>query len=325
MPQILNIDKDFLYKEYVVNKKTAPEIASILGYNSGTIYSHLKRYNIPLISSFERKLLNNGKMIPCEICGTKKYFAKWEQKQRNYFYCSQPCRYKGMSLFYSGKNAHNYQGGSIEVECSYCHVKLFREKCQINNSGRHYCDDKCMGNYFRENMIGKNHPNFGRKFPQFSKRMKENNPMHNKKTRNKVSKTLKRLFKEGKWSARLGTHHSLESRLKQSLAKGGDGKILVDPRYPGIFGKTLKKKIKNRDDNTCQCCFKTENQEIKDIGRGLSVHHIDYNKFNCSETNLITVCLCCNNRANGTKDFDRDYWYAYYTYLINKKYMIGVI
>lgn len=139
-------------------------------------------------------MVKNGKFIKCEICGIRKYFAKWEQKCRKHFYCSNDCRDKGMSLFYSGKNASNYQGGKIEVKCSQCGVKLYRSKYQLNNTNRYYCDEKCMAKYFRENLVGKNSSNFGRKFPESSKRMIKNNPMKSLKTRKKVSKTLKSLF-----------------------------------------------------------------------------------------------------------------------------------
>ena len=266
-------------------------------------------------------MLPNGKIISCEICGKDKYFAKWEQKIKKHFYCSQTCNVLGRSKFYSGELGCNWQGGKIEVECSECGIKLFKEKNQLNKSNRYYCSDICMGKYYSKNMAGENHPNFGRKFPEFSERMKKNNPMKNKETKEKVSKSLKKAFKDGTWINRTGSYHSLESRLKQSLAKGGNGIKFVDRIYPGIFGTVLKKRIKDRDDHICQCCFQTEEQEIEHVGRRLPVHHIDYNKFNCVDTNLITVCLYCNNIANG----DREYWFAYYTYLIQEKISEGVI
>jgi hypothetical protein len=81
--------------------------------------------------------------------------------------------------------------------------------------------------------------------------------------------------------------------------------------YPVIFNDKLKLKIRKRDNFTCQCCGLKE----KDSFRNLDVHHIDYNKFNCKENNLITTCQLCNTKANR----DRDYWFAYYIYLINNK------
>lgn len=45
----------------------------------------------------------------------------------------------------------------------------------------------------------------------------------------------------------------------------------------------------NRDNNACSVC--------KSTGE-LSVHHIDYNKLNNSEGNLITLCKSCHAKTN---------------------------
>jgi len=50
-----------------------------------------------------------------------------------------------------------------------------------------------------------------------------------------------------------------------------------------------------RDRWTCQEC---DSKEL------LGPHHIDYNKENMEDSNLITLCRSCNLRAN----FDREYW-----------------
>jgi predicted DNA-binding protein YlxM (UPF0122 family) len=85
--------------------------------------------------------------------------------------------------------------------------------------------------------------------------------------------------------------------------------------YSFKFNGSLKRKIRERDSFTCKCCGLKEENHF----RALDVHHIDYNKQNCKENNLITLCVGCNVKANGNKEFDRDYWYAYYTYLIKNK------
>ena len=53
----------------------------------------------------------------------------------------------------------------------------------------------------------------------------------------------------------------------------------------------------------------------EDYYRKLDIHHIDYNKMNYKKDNLITLCLKCNIKAN----FNRNYWYAYYVYLMENK------
>lgn len=67
--------------------------------------------------------------------------------------------------------------------------------------------------------------------------------------------------------------------------------------YNPEFNKILKEKIKNRDNNKCQLL------KTKHSGR-LDVHHIDYNKNNNSENNLITLCHYHNIKANK----NREYW-----------------
>jgi hypothetical protein len=114
-----------------------------------------------------------------------------------------------------------------------------------------------------------------------------------------------------------GKHHTKEELIKISKATKGKN----NPRWLGGISflpyslkwtKTLKLKIRCRDDHICQNCGMTEEEHVKKFKTVLSVHHINYNKQNCKEDNLITVCNLCNVKANT----NRDYWFAYYTYII---------
>jgi hypothetical protein len=75
-------------------------------------------------------------------------------------------------------------------------------------------------------------------------------------------------------------------------------------KYPYSIKWTeiLKEQIRKRDHYRCTICHKF----------GKDVHHIDYNKKNCKEDNLITLCHKHHLKTN----FDRDYWYAYFTYVM---------
>jgi len=100
---------------------------------------------------------------------------------------------------------------------------------------------------------------------------------------------------------------SASERLKGANYINGMGYI----KYPSEFNNILKELIRKRDNHKCQKCkIKQE-----DYYRKLDIHHIDYNKKNCSENNLITVCFDCNINANS----NRDYWFAYFTYLMENK------
>jgi hypothetical protein len=142
-------------------------------------------------------------------------------------------------------------------------------------------------------------------------------------TRLKISlaqKGKKKMSDEAKEKIRtfqLGRGKSKEYRKKMSLARRGED----NPNWKGgwwrfpytpEFNVKLRTKIKQRDNFVCQGCGCTERQYLKKHKKKLSVHHINYVKQDCNERNFITLCNTCNVRANG----NRDYQYAYYTYLI---------
>jgi 5-methylcytosine-specific restriction endonuclease McrA len=52
----------------------------------------------------------------------------------------------------------------------------------------------------------------------------------------------------------------------------------------------------------------TEEEHLIVYGKVLDVHHIDYDRKNSSEDNLITLCRQCNIRAN----FNRGYWEEFF-------------
>ena len=83
---------------------------------------------------------------------------------------------------------------------------------------------------------------------------------------------------------------------------------------------SIRPKIRKRDSNRCQnpSCNITERQYHIKRGRklNLDVHHIDFDTNNNVETNLITLCNVCNIRAG----MDKDYWYAFYKYIMELKY-----
>lgn len=76
--------------------------------------------------------------------------------------------------------------------------------------------------------------------------------------------------------------------------------------YGPEFTRDRKSFVRARDSFTCQGCGLHENK-IRD-GENLSIHHIDYDKNNCSTENLITTCRSCNSKAN----FEKAKWIKFY-------------
>ncbi len=68
--------------------------------------------------------------------------------------------------------------------------------------------------------------------------------------------------------------------------------------YPAVWNRKLRRMIRERDSYTCAICGSC----------GRDVHHIDYNKTNCSPGNLIVLCHSCHSKTNT----NRSYWQAFF-------------
>lgn len=85
------------------------------------------------------------------------------------------------------------------------------------------------------------------------------------------------------------------------LSSNWKGGISFEP-YGIEFNKNLKEEIRKRDNYTCQECFKIQEK------RKLHVHHIDYNKQNNNQLNLISLCNNCHVKTN----YNRIHWENYF-------------
>ncbi|KKN76510.1 hypothetical protein LCGC14_0370190 [marine sediment metagenome] len=112
------------------------------------------------------------------------------------------------------------------------------------------------------------------------------------KTRARIANSMK-----GNGNTR-GYLHDATMRLRCSLGKLAEknpawiGGRSYRP-YTAEWTRELKQRIKDRDKQTCQLCI----IQIEDV-RELYVHHIDYDKSNNSEDNLITLCHSCHSKTN---------------------------
>ena len=186
----------------------------------------------------------------------------------------------------------------------------------------------------------------GKKKPPFTEEHKRNISLHHarphlgKHLSENQKRSISERFKGKKISnehkkkiseSRLGVKHwgygkkvSEEIRQKISLAlikighrpriqfgkdnfnwKGG----IKSKPYPSIFNVRLKLKIRTRDNFTCCLCGRTEREELEELNYVLCVNHIDFDKNNCKESNLNTLCRRCNVKINR----DREYWTNYFT------------
>jgi len=172
----------------------------------------------------------------------------------------------------------------------------------------------------------------GKKRPPFSEEWRKNLSEAHKKlipwNKDLTKETDERVRKIS--DTKKGHIVSEETKRKQSIANSGKRNGMygvhkfgkgssnwIDGRsfepYTQKFNKFLKENIKKIYNFECQLCYVNEKEHIKKYNKKISIHHIDYNKKNCSMKNLIVLCLKCNSKVNG----NREYWKEFFIRKIN--------
>ena len=93
-----------------------------------------------------------------------------------------------------------------------------------------------------------------------------------------------------------------ETKIKIGKANSGEncnfwkGGISLE-KYTPAWTNTLKRSIRERDNYICQLCNKIQGEVAH------CVHHINYNKQDCSPKNLITLCRNCHTATNIKREY----------------------
>lgn len=253
------------------------------------------------------KLFNEAqKLLPvtlgtftCEAC-KKEYQAPLTSRSPGRMYCSRECRHKTSTGTCIICNTNfNYDDSSHSGK--YC-----SRKCADSDPERYKKTSERQREYYKSLGMGSTDvpclvcKTSIRMTPGLAKTRR----YCSRDCYSKDTERLKRLSDTLK-----GHPVSDETRYKLSLAKKGNkcpswrgGAQAI--KYPGVYTRRFRESIYNRDGYFCQ------NPEC---GNGpslayLTVHHIDYNKWNNDPSNVLTLCFSCNCRAN----YDTDHWKAYY-------------
>ncbi len=128
------------------------------------------------------------------------------------------------------------------------------------------------------------------------KMLGDKNPMKRPEVRKKVSDTSK------------GKHFSPKTEFKK-------GQFALDKHFNWKGGKSfehysieftekLKEGIRRIYFYRCQQCFRHQNESR----RKLDIHHIDFNKNNNKEENLIPLCNSCHSQTNYNRNNMIDYF-----------------
>jgi len=307
---INKITKEFLIREYIKNNKSMRIIANKLNCSISPIFSYLKKYNIikEKISTKEYYCKDCGK----KICYQTALYSKGKCKS-----CTQIGKKvslktrKKMSI---NSTKSNYIDGrySKVYYCieSGCNNKISYPNWLYGKRRCSSCGKKGKRNHrYGISLKGKNNGNYKDGKTTKIYYCKEKN------CNNKIS-YYSVYCGEGRCHSCAGKYNWKNKKYQNRDIKGKNnsnwkGGISKLP-YSFEFNDKLKLKIRTRDNFECQNCKMTEEEHISVCGAVLCVHHIDYNKMNCKENNLTSLCNGCNIRVN----FNRDYWFSYFTYIM---------
>lgn len=182
-------------------------------------------------------------------------------------------------------NYYTYKYG--KKQCRKCYLKQVRRKYYCMDCGTQLSKRGCKRCYSC-NTKGKRNPMFGKLGYNFGRKFKPSTIVKMQRA------------KQGKYDGSTNPNwHGGISKLPYSI----------------MFTEELKTSIRERDNFKCQLCGVSNKQHKLLTTFQLSIHHIDYDKKNCIQQNLISLCNKCNAHVNG----NRDYWYAYFTYLMERE------
>ena len=269
--------------------------------------------------------IKNPKSYICEKCG-KSFLSKWKKK-----YCSTECFCKDISniwrnkelvikLYCEKKMSYRSIGKIIGAKDEHIRRKLHKWGIDVRTIGqalkgrkqtpleiKNRVEGTRNGKGF--NFLNANKANIrirtGKTYKEIygiekAKKIKENISLNN------IGKIGKKQTPEQK----LNHSNKMKGKFsgnKNYFWKGG----IYKSKYPSVFNGQLKLKIRIRDKFTCQECRIKE----EDYKRKLDIHHIDYDKKNNKEDNLISLCKKCH----GKTQFKKKDWIHYYKLKIGEK------
>lgn len=164
---------------------------------------------------------------------------------------------------------------------------------------------------------GELHPRYGKKHTESAKilmsKAKENYVPWNKGKTGYFSEQAIENISNGRrgkpaWNSGLKDCHPPEV-IEKLVHRGPDNAWYIDGRagqnpYPPGWRRKLKNLIKERDGYRCRLCCTPESELL----HGLSVHHIDYDKDNLDESNLVSLCRNCHAKTN----YNRSKWQSFF-------------
>jgi hypothetical protein len=228
-------------------------------------------------------------IVKCGYCNKDIEKKPYKLKRHKNLFCNPECQRKyriGKAIQFDRKPIQ-----ILELICENCSKKF--EKRKSSTRGKRFCSLECYWGW----STGENCNNWrGGKIK--SKCINCNKIIYRHKNR---IENCRHNFCDSK------CHHEWRTGENHHFWKGG---ISAEPYCQVWMDKEYKKDIKERDRWQCMnpCCL---NNSIR-----LMVHHINYDKKDCSPQNLISICNSCNTIANHNREWHKSWYQA----IMHKRY-----
>ena len=220
-----------------------------------------------------------GKEYPCVQCGTMVYRMPSSLKKHKNIFCSPKChddfrrKPKPERKPAIGDGHWRWSG---KKGCPICKIELIGARARRRKTcGSEECTNKL-----------KSQSHVGDKNPKWRK-----GKVHCKRCGAEITKN-------DRWSRTFCGRKCMGIWQSENLS-GENSPIWKGPgnreneTYPPEWNYKLRLKIRRRDDFTCQNCGKRQ--------KGLDIHHIDGDKWNCNPLNLICLCRSCHRFVQSGK------------------------
>lgn len=255
----------------------------------------------------------------CETCKSEIPRGKMSTNNKKYIakkYCCAKCHHESMKI-------------EFEYNCAECNNTITRTKSNIKTNV--FCNDVCKGRYIGKNFNNYTHRNPEHKISKLCLNCNKNYYIPNKRknskfctqncraeyyakdiTKNQINRkkvdcdNCNNQFEKKVSDVRnlnfCKTDCMYEYYSKENLFTGSNSGTWNGGKqgYKGKNWLSQRRKIRKRDNYTCQECGITEDK----YGQELSVHHIipfimfdDYKKAN-KDDNLICVCEPCHRKIH---------------------------
>lgn len=206
----------------------------------------------------------NRENLECAECG--KTFERAESLVKETNFCSKNCWEKSL------------ENNLKTVSCDECSEEFEVYPTRYKNKNLLFCCKECEGKYWSKNRSGEDSPLYERHSENCSNCGKEIKIIKHDKEKFNHHFCSKQCEKETSIHKPKGEdHHAWKDKVKT---------------YPQKFYDKREEVVKR--DGQCMRCGVKRKKHFEKYGRDIFVHHIDGDKENNDEKNLITMCHKCN-------------------------------